>query len=65
MIKISQKSNYISYVFSSYPGDKCPSHTFTCANDQCIAMENICDGIPDCDDYSDETSICIGMYNNF
>ena len=65
MITPSIYYNDTTKVSLIHPGDECPSHTFTCANDQCIPMINVCDGVPDCDDYSDETVVCMGKYNDF
>nr|ABV21979.1 complement component factor I [Ginglymostoma cirratum] len=39
-----------------YPPDKkCTNEEFTCVNGKCIPLENLCNGIDDCADLSDET----------
>ena len=40
----------------------CPTNYFVCANDQCLEPGKICDGINDCGDNSDESTICTGRY---
>ena len=47
---------YIVYIVD----DVCPRHAFLCANNQCIPETNVCDGIVQCEDNSDETEICTG-----
>ena len=41
-------------------GTTCPSHSFSCANNECLPHSKICDGVSDCQDNSDETNICKG-----
>ena len=55
----SNQSEFFSY-FASL-GTKCPSHAFLCANNKCISAEKVCDRKSDCDDNSDESTICTGM----
>ncbi|XP_076635138.1 uncharacterized protein LOC143348586 isoform X2 [Colletes latitarsis] len=45
-------------------GRSCPSENeFTCSNGQCISKARFCDGLPDCDDRSDEPHGCQGRCN--
>ena len=57
----SNQSLFFSY-FASL-GTNCPSHAFLCANNKCIAAEKVCDRKSDCDDNSDESTICTGKIN--
>ena len=41
-------------------GANCPSHAFLCANNDCISHDKLCDGTSDCQDNSDESTICTG-----
>ena len=41
---------------------KCPRNQFTCQNNRCVAESKTCDGINDCGDYSDETTLCKGKF---
>ena len=41
-------------------GEECPPHAFLCANNHCIPFNKVCDGNRDCQDNSDETTICTG-----
>ena len=46
-------------------GDKCTGNNFKCADDQCIPLNKICDGVSDCDDGSDEAHICKGDLHKY
>ena len=48
------------FLFIELPDANCPWHAFLCANDECISSDKLCDGISDCDDNSDESTICTG-----
>ena len=43
--------------------DSCAVGRFLCANENCIPEEDMCNGVDDCDDNSDETTICSGNNN--
>ena len=34
-----------------------------CANDDCIPTSKVCNGVPDCEDNSDEMQVCKGKLN--
>ena len=38
----------------------CSHGHFLCANDKCLVASDMCDGIDDCGDNSDESTICSG-----
>lgn len=40
-------------------GGSCSDHLFDCKTGQCIEMDKVCDGHPDCSDKSDESGKCL------
>lgn len=40
------------------PAPPCGHGEWQCANDECINVDFVCDGTPDCIDNSDEGSLC-------
>ena len=47
--------------FNTKLGDVCPPNSYMCVNNECIPAHNVCDGIPDCADGSDERPFCKSM----
>ena len=53
--------NLIIYYFYCVLGQKlCQPDDFECTNGQCISMNAICNGVPDCVDNSDELNCQTG-----
>ena len=51
-------NNFIS--FPSESDKKCSLEGFPCSNGACIPRSFMCNGIDDCGDNSDETTVCSG-----
>ena len=51
---ISNKNPKIPALPPSFPRGECNDWMFKCASEQCIPYWWKCDGVPDCDDASDE-----------
>ena len=52
----------ITFAFDlkSFIFKECPENTFQCSNSRCVPTSNICDGVDDCGDNSDELMPCVG-----
>lgn len=42
----------------------CATSQFLCANDRCLDASYMCNGVDNCGDNSDETTICTGTHHN-
>lgn len=60
----------ITFCFFSLLEKSCNTNEFPCANGACIAMMDekernlMCNGVDDCGDNSDETTVCSGTLNH-
>nr|BAC01864.1 complement factor I [Triakis scyllium] len=63
--KTSRHLRFAAVKCYDYPADKnCTNDEFKCENGKCIRLENLCNGIDDCADLSDE-ACCKGCNNSY
>ena len=56
----SKENSRENIFWSRYCNCSCEKKNFLCANGNCIPKNKLCNGYDDCNDNSDETTICTG-----